>query len=134
MNSPATAQPEVPVSWGELIDKVTILEIKSEKLQSAAALENVRRELALLEAFVVPIVAERGEIGQLKSELKAINLKLWDIEDRIREKEAATEFDSEFIALARSVYRTNDERSVVKKRINAQLRSAITEEKSYAAY
>lgn len=134
MNSPATAQPKVPVSWGELIDKVTILEIKSEKLQSAAALANVRHELALLEAFVMPLVAESAEIGELKSQLKAINIKLWDIEDRIREKEATAQFDSEFIALARSVYKTNDERSAVKKRINAHLHSAITEEKSYAAY
>jgi hypothetical protein len=135
MISPSTAQPpSVPVSWGELIDKVTILEIKSEKLQNAAALANVRHELTLLQAFVAPAVAESSEVAQLKSRLKAINEKLWDIEDRIREKEAAAAFDAEFIELARSVYKTNDERSALKKRINAQLRSEITEEKSYAAY
>ncbi len=134
MISPLTAQPSVPVSWGELIDKVTILEIKSEKLQSVAALANVRHELALLQALVAPVVAESDEVAELKSRLKAINEKLWDIEDRIREKEASAEFDAEFIALARSVYKTNDERSALKKRINAQLRSTITEEKSYAPY
>jgi len=134
MISPSTAQPSVPVSWGELIDKVTILEIKSEKLQNAAALANVRHELTLLQTFVAPVVAESSEVAQLKSRLKAINEKLWDIEDRIREKEAAATFDAEFIELARSVYKTNDERSALKKRVNAQLRSEITEEKSYAAY
>ena len=134
MKFPPTAQPSVPVSWGELIDKVTILEIKSEKLQNTDALANVRHELDLLQTFVAPIVAETGEIGDLKSQLKAINTRLWDIEDRIREKEAATTFDAEFIELARSVYKTNDERSALKKRINAQLRSAIVEEKSYSRY
>lgn len=134
MNSPSTAQPSVPVSWGELIDKVTILEIKSERLQNAAALANVRHELSLLQAFVAPVIDIGSEVAQLKSRLKAVNETLWEIEDRIREKEAAASFDAEFIELARSVYKTNDERSALKKRINAQLRSEITEEKSYASY
>lgn len=134
MNSPSTAQPSVPVSWGELIDKVTILEIKSERLQNAAALANVRHELALLQAVVAPVIGIGSEVAQLRSRLKAVNETLWEIEDRIREKEAAASFDAEFIELARSVYKTNDERSALKKRINAQLRSEITEEKSYASY
>jgi hypothetical protein len=127
------ATPTVPVSWGELIDKVTILEIKSAKIANPAALANIRRELAWLQAIAQPILAEDLVAG-LKRQLKEVNEALWQIEDHIREKEAAAEFDSEFIELARSVYKRNDERSALKRQINAQLNSEIVEEKSYAAY
>src|SRR5215475_7782855 len=120
--SEAAASPLVPVSWGELIDKISILDIKVERLQSPEALANVRHELALLSA----ILAERSppaELAALKIALDQTNRRLWDIEDAIRSKEAAHSFDSAFIALARAVYQTNDERSRIKRRINALLQS-----------
>jgi hypothetical protein len=133
MTSRSIATPTAPVSWGELIDKVTILEIKDAKIANSTALINIRHELALLQAIARPILAER-QIAGLKTRLREVNEALWQIEDRIREKEAAAEFDSEFIELARSVYKTNDERSALKRQINTQLGSAIVEEKSYASY
>jgi hypothetical protein len=133
MKSRPAVSPNVPVSWGELIDKLTILEIKSEKIASPEALTNVRHELELLKAIAEPVMAKR-EISELKAQLKSLNETLWQIEDRVREKEAGGTFDAEFIELARSVYRTNDKRSALKRQINAQLGSAIVEEKSYASY
>ena len=125
--------PSVPISWGELIDKVTILEIKSERLTSEGALQNVRQELAALRPFADEAL-RNGEVAVLKAELKRINETLWTIEDDIREKEAAKSFDEEFVRLARAVYRTNDERGRVKQKINVALKSDITEEKQYSAY
>ena len=125
--------PSVPVSWGELIDKVTILEIKSERLETEAALKNVRHELAVLRPFAEEAV-RNAEVAVLKAELKRINEALWKIEDDIREKEAAKLFDEEFLRLARAVYFTNDERGRVKGKINQALKSDITEEKHYSAY
>ncbi|MCI4678965.1 DUF6165 family protein [Rhodoblastus acidophilus] len=124
--------PLAPVSWGELIDKMTILEIKSKRLTSETALANVRKELALLSKIAEARLA--GEVVARKAELRAINAELWEIEDRIREKEARQEFDADFIALARSVYRRNDARAKVKRRINELLSSELVEEKSYATY
>lgn len=124
--------PTIPTSWGEVIDKITILEIKSERLSEARALANVRKELALLAEIAVPVLA--GNIADLKAQLRALNAKLWDIEDNIRAKEAAGAFDEEFIALARSVYKTNDARGDLKRRINMELGSALMEEKSYKKY
>jgi len=126
--------PVVPVSWGELIDKITILEIKSRKLKAEAALANVRKELASLTEIVARDVQRRGEAAELKDRLTKVNEELWTIEDRIREKEAAKAFDAEFIALARSVYLRNDERSHIKREINLRLSSNLVEEKSYSAY
>jgi len=126
--------PVVPVSWGELIDKITILEIKSRKLKAEAALANVRRELASLTEIVARDVQRRGEAAELKDRLTKVNEELWTIEDRIREKEAAQAFDAEFVALARSVYQRNDERSRIKREINLRLSSNLVEEKSYSAY
>jgi Family of unknown function (DUF6165) len=119
-----------PVSWGELIDKITILEIKAARIRSAAPLANVRTELNLL-SQIAEKVASDASIQALKAALRAINQKLWDIEDSIREKERRQEFDEPFIQLARSVYTTNDERSRLKRRINFALGSKLIEEKSY---
>jgi hypothetical protein len=123
-----TQPPHIPVSWGELIDKITILEIKQEKLP-AEARAFVTRELALLTVLEQP-----DRIGTLKAELKEINRTLWDIEDAIRDKERAGLFDADFIALARSVYRTNDRRAAVKRQIDLLLNSPLREEKSYTPY
>ena len=120
-----------PISIGELIDKITILEIKKNKLQNSK-LENVLKELSFLRKLM-----EKHQIeitDDLFTQLKEINLTLWNIEDQIRIKEKNKEFDNIFIELARSVYFTNDKRSEIKKRINRLSNSEITEEKSYADY
>ncbi|HUO94731.1 MAG TPA: DUF6165 family protein [Steroidobacteraceae bacterium] len=124
----------VPVSPGEVLDKITILRIKSARIGDAAKLANVRRELELLERTWDGSAYGHRDIARDVEALQAVNERLWDIEDRIRDKERAQAFDAEFIALARSVYIENDERAAIKKRINTALGSAIVEEKSYAAY
>jgi hypothetical protein len=124
----------VPISPGELLDKITILRIKAARIVDAARLQHVRVELELLErtwrtsgcATRVPPKEEQA--------LQAVNEKLWEIEDRIREKEAAQSFDADFIELARSVYHSNDERAAIKRRISMRLGSRVVEEKSYAPY
>ena len=125
--------PEIPVSWGELIDKITILEIKRDNVETGDALRNVGLELSLLEAVAQPVLAAGDEITGLKSRLAAVNEKLWQIENSIREKEVRLEFDAGFVELARLVYKLNDERSALKRAINTMLKSAIIEEKSYRA-
>lgn len=124
----------VPVSPGEVLDKITILEIKSERIADPDKLANVRTELGLLRETWADSIDEDDTIRALHAELKAINEKLWDIEDDIRDKERAKEFDDRFIELARSVYFTNDRRSEVKKKLNVHLGSQIIEEKSYQDY
>jgi hypothetical protein len=126
--------PAVLVSWGELIDKITILEIKAVRLSSPAAVANVRKELTLLAAQADPALRSSTELPVLKQRLFEINQALWEIEDRIREKEARQEFDAEFIELARSVYKSNDQRAGLKRQINTMLGSELTEEKSYRPY
>jgi hypothetical protein len=126
--------PMIPVSWGELIDKITILEIKSERLTDTMALSNVRNELALLNRIFSEPRDAAARLGELKTQLRKINETLWVIEDSIREKEKSKSFDGEFIELARSVYVNNDERARVKKEINKSLGSDLVEEKSYSAY
>jgi hypothetical protein len=126
--------PTVPVSWGELLDKITILEIKAAHLTSESALANVRHELAELSPFAEKAHGMNADVARLKSELKQINQSLWKIEDDIREKEAAKNFDAEFIRLARAVYHTNDARGRLKQQINALLKSSLTEEKQYSRY
>jgi hypothetical protein len=126
--------PEVPISWGELIDKMTILEIKAVRLKSPAALANANKELKLLAAKADATLHSSGEVPALKDRLSKINAALWDIEDKIREKEARQEFDAEFIELARSVYKQNDERAAIKRQINTLLSSDLIEEKSYSSY
>jgi hypothetical protein len=124
----------VPVSYGELIDKITILEIKSERMTDAAKVANVRVELDLLDETWRDASAARIDIADQRAALRAVNEALWDIEDRIRLKEKAKAFDAEFIELARSVYIRNDERAKVKRAINEKLGSTLVEEKSYESY
>ena len=123
--------PDVPVSWGELIDKVTILEIKAERITRPEALANVARERRLLSAIAAQVDRHSG-IAALTAGLKQVNAELWDIEDALREHEAQGNFGAGFVELARSVYRLNDERAALKKRINLLLGSELCEEKSYA--
>jgi hypothetical protein len=125
---------KVPISPGELIDKITILQIKSERMSDAAKLANVRIELELLEATWRDSGHETQLIAAEWAALKTINEKLWVIEDDIRDLERARTFEAGFIELARAVYFTNDERAQVKRTINTKLGSRIIEEKSYAAY
>ena len=125
--------PTVEVSWGELVDKLTILEIKERRLSSPAAVENVRRELAALNKVLSALTPPQG-FAALKDGLVAINEALWEIEDKIRAKEAASAFDQEFIDLARAVYFNNDKRAALKREINLLLKSDLIEEKQYTAY
>jgi hypothetical protein len=125
---------QVPVSPGEVLDKITILEIKSERISDPDKVANVRRELELLSATWLKSVTQDETIDRIHSELKAINEALWVIEDDIRDKERAREFDQRFIDLARSVYVTNDQRANAKKELNIYLGSEIVEEKSYQDY
>ena len=124
----------VPVSPGELIDKMTILKIKSERMSDAAKLANVRFELQALQTTWAKSDFARIDIAVDEAALHAVNNRLWVIEDDIRDKERAQEFDAEFIRLARAVYVENDERAAIKRRINIKLGSAIVEEKSYRDY
>jgi len=124
----------VPISPGELIDKITILEIKSQRMTDAAKLHNVRTELSLLSDTWKASPYSATDIGAEWAALRDVNGKLWDIEDHIRDKERVGLFDAGFIELARAVYVTNDERAAIKKKINTKLGSALVEEKSYAAY
>ena len=124
----------VPVSFGELLDKIAILQIKSERMTDPAKLANVRNELSALERTWLAHPAAVQDIAELRARLKAVNERLWVIEDDIRVKEKAQAFDDEFIRLARSVYVQNDERARIKKDINLALGSAYVEEKSYQDY
>jgi len=124
----------VPISPGELLDKITILRIKKERVRDPAKLANVCLELELLEQTWRQSGCAAASRGEDEHALRGVNEKLWDIEDRIRSKESTQSFDAEFIELARSVYLTNDERAVIKRRINISLGSRILEEKSYASY
>jgi hypothetical protein len=129
-----SAEIHVPISPGELIDKITILEIKSARMTDPTKVANVRTELALLQATWRASVFASSDIDAEWAQLRQINEKLWDVEDDIRDKERARTFDQEFIELARAVYVTNDERAAVKRTINTKLGSKIVEEKSYAKY
>ncbi|WP_443637658.1 DUF6165 family protein [Candidatus Njordibacter sp. Uisw_058] len=126
--------PKIPISWGELFDKITILQIKLENITSKSALENVEQELKKLQSILTQYCLKTMETTQLEGELRQINQQLWDIEDQIRDKERNSSFDDEFIQLARSVYITNDERSRIKRKINDMFGSELVEEKSYAKY
>ena len=124
----------VPVSPGEVLDKITILRIKASRIGDAAKLANVRRELELLERTWAASPYAGHDVHADTEALEAVNARLWDIEDRIRDKERTRCFDAEFVELARAVYFENDARAAIKKRVNLALGSAIVEEKSYAAY
>ena len=127
-------QLQVPVSVGEVLDKITILQIKLSHISDVNKRVNIQNELDAL----LPLMAGDGfttdEMQGLMAELKSVNEALWDIEDDIREKEAAKSFDAEFIELARAVYVTNDKRAEIKKQINLATGSALIEEKSYESY
>ena len=123
-----------PVSYGELLDKLAILEIKSERMDDPAKLANVRREREALECTWAAHPASKVEISALRAALKAVNERLWVIEDDIRLCERAQDFGDTFIRLARSVYFENDERALIKKQINLALGSTYVEEKSYQDY
>ena len=142
-NSPAAASTDstahsteirVPISPGELIDKITILEIKSERMTDVKKVANVRHELSLLTSTWQSSAYAAVDIRTEWAALKGINGALWTIEDEIRDKERDRQFDARFIELARAVYVTNDERAAVKRKINDKLGSKIVEEKSYAEY
>src|SRR5262249_3166415 len=126
--------PKVQISWGELIDKITILEIKVQRLTSKEITEKICRELAALNSIASTMLSERMDIRTLKQQLKSINETLWEIEDKIRAKEATKSFDQQFIELARSVYINNDKRGNLKQHINILLRSEFVEEKQYTPY
>ena len=127
--------PLVPVSWGELIDKITILEIKVERLTAPDAARHAEHELGLLRGVLATLSGDApSELPGLAAELATVNRRLWDIEDAIRAKEAARSFDADFISLARAVYHSNDERSRIKRAINGLLGSDIIEEKQYVDY
>ena len=126
----------IPASVGELIDKITILEIKLNRIADPAKQQNISRELKALMAVVEQhqLGYPQGELAELGHQLSAVNQLLWQIEDDIRECERQTDFGPRFVELARSVYRRNDERAAIKRRINDQCGSELVEEKSYAAY
>ena len=124
----------VPVSPGELLDKITILRIKAARITDAAKLANVRLELGLLEEQWRASLPAGMEVAAEEKALENVNAKLWDVEDLIRDLEAAKRFDARFVELARAVYINNDERAAIKKRINLKLGSALVEEKSYRPY
>ncbi|MGO9741385.1 MAG: DUF6165 family protein [Roseiarcus sp.] len=124
----------VPISVGEWIDKLTILEIKLAEIADPAKLGNVRREYEVLIAAAPAGLAANADIAAARAELKAVNAKLWRIEDEIRAHERAQAFDAEFIALARAVYVTNDRRAELKREINRLCGSLLIEEKSYTGY
>jgi hypothetical protein len=127
----ASSQLRVPVSIGELIDKITILEIKAERIADPAKRRNVLAELEVLLDAKRSIAIDAADVGPFAKELKSINLALWDIEDAIRDAEARQDFGPRFIELARSVYQMNDRRARVKYQINSTFKSEFVDEKSY---
>jgi hypothetical protein len=123
--------PLTPISWGELIDKITILEIKQTNIKSATALANINKELGYLNEIIKESTGVAELINDVKQQLLNLNKLLWQVEDDIRDKDFKQEFDAAFIELARRVYKLNDERAKLKKSINEILNSELVEEKSY---
>jgi hypothetical protein len=128
------ADPIVPVSWGELLDKIAILEIKCLRLRAPTAVTNARRELVALGPTLAMLEPAPAGLTELRAALASVNQRLWSIEDQIREKDAIGDFGPEFVTLARSVYRENDERGRIKRAINTLLGSELVEETQYSAY
>ena len=124
----------VPISPGELLDKITILRIKSARIGDSTKLANVRLELGLLESQWRTALPAGIDLAGEEHALEAVNVKLWEVEDLLRDLEGEKCFDARFIELARAVYINNDERAAIKKRINIKLGSALIEEKSYRPY
>lgn len=133
-STPAAGMVAVPVSLGELIDKITILEIKSERMTDEKKLTNVRKELALLRSVTEAQKLSGPDFDRVYAALKSTNEALWVIEDDIRDCERHKRFDAKFVELARAVYVTNDKRAALKNELNQLFNSALVEEKSYAAY
>jgi hypothetical protein len=125
---------QVPISPGELLDKITILRIKAARMKDPDKVANVRHELGLLEKTWKDSGAATVNLGTAEADLTRVNEKLWVIEDEIRDEERAKRFTEKFVELARAVYFTNDERAAIKKRVNTLLGSTIVEEKSYQQY
>ncbi len=125
---------KVDISVGEFLDKLTILEIKAERIQDEARRANVIKERDLLRRTWEESPLAQADVGENLKALRAVNEALWDIEDRIRLKESKGQFDAEFIELARSVYLTNDRRAAIKRELNLALGSELIEEKSYTDY
>ncbi len=125
---------KVDISVGEFLDKVTILEIKSERIKEQSKLDNVNKELNLLKDIWSQSEFASADITDEMTRLKNINVKIWEIEDDIRDKERDRCFDEGFIELGRSVYYSNDERAAIKKELNLKLGSGLVEEKSYSDY
>lgn len=125
---------QIPVAWGELIDKITILEIKTERIADPAKLANVRTELDTLAASRDASLEASDTLDRLTAALKQVNEALWQIEDDIRDCERDGDFGARFVELARSVYKTNDQRAALKRQINELLGSRLVEEKSYKPY
>ena len=123
-----------PISAGELVDKITILRVKAQRIGDAAKAANVRKELAMLEAIADGALPETPELVRLTAELAQVNAALWDIEDAKRDCERRQDFGERFVGLARSVYVENDRRAAIKRAINEAVGSEIVEEKSYRAY
>lgn len=122
------------ISVGEFLDKITILEIKSERIRDPAKLKNIHKELGTLQSTWKKSPFTRMDVSAEVAELKRINEQLWEIEDDIRARESEGTFDERFIELARSVYITNDRRAAIKRRINIKVGSELIEEKSYTDY
>ncbi|HXR94811.1 MAG TPA: DUF6165 family protein [Rhizomicrobium sp.] len=129
-DKPSMEAPMIPVSWGELFDKITILEIKARHIANQEASGRIAEELDRLRAVAASVHA-KNDIMPLIAELKRTNETLWECEDRIRRKERQGAFDSDFIALARSIYLTNDQRAALKRQISVALASVLVEEKWY---
>ncbi len=132
--APSVAAVRIDVAPGELLDKITILKIKAENIADPDKLANVRHELETLTAARGAALPDSHALDRLTADLKAVNARLWAIEDAIRACERADDFGPAFIQLARDVYRTNDRRAAIKRRVNDLLGAAIVEEKSYTAY
>ena len=126
---------KIEVSNGEILDKITILVIKSKKITDLTKLKNINNELDELKSFLDVVNYESNStVNSLVKELESVNEKLWNVEDKLRDKERSKQFDDEFIKLARDVYFTNDERSKIKKHLNEVTNSKLVEEKSYQKY
>ncbi len=125
---------EIPVAAGELIDKISILEIKAEKLTDQKKLENVRTELDMLRARCQDAIVPTDILTGLMQQIKTVNMRIWDLEDGIRDHERRREFDAKFVELARAIYQANDERAKLKRDLNVRFGSLIIEEKSYTSY
>jgi Family of unknown function (DUF6165) len=122
------------ISIAEFVDKITILRIKAERIQEREKLRNIHRELSILDRIRTESLGDRPELSELEAELKSVNEEIWELEDRIRDSELRKDFGDGFVSVARSIYRANDRRAVLKRQINDLMGSGIVEEKSYSPY